>query len=64
MEQFIRLPLGLKFGQDVFVYRSGVRNGEMAFASAIALYQSIFGFLLVVTANRIAGKFDKETTLF
>jgi len=49
---------------DVFVYRSGVRNGEMAFASAIALYQSIFGFLLVVTANRIAGKFDRETTLF
>ncbi len=49
---------------DVFVYRSGVRNGEMAFASAISLYQSIFGFLLVVGANKIAGKFDKETTLF
>ncbi len=49
---------------DVFVYRSGVRNGEMAFASAISLYQSILGFLLVVGANKIAGKFDKETTLF
>lgn len=49
---------------DVFVYRSGVRNGEMAFASAISLYQSIFGFLLVVTANKIAGKVDKESTLF
>ena len=49
---------------DVFVYRSGVRNGEMAFASAISLYQSIFGFLLVITANKIAGKFDKDSTLF
>jgi len=49
---------------DVFVYRSGVRNGEMAFASAISLYQSIFGLILVLTANKIAGKFDKESTLF
>ena len=49
---------------DVFVYRSGVRNGEMAFASAISLYQSIFGFILVITANKIAGKFDKDSTLF
>lgn len=49
---------------DVFVYRSGVRNGEMAFASAISLYQSIFGFIFVVLANKIAGKFDEESTLF
>ena len=49
---------------DVLVYISGVRNGEMAFASAISLYQSIFGFLLVITANKIAGKFDKDSTLF
>lgn len=49
---------------DVFVYRSGVRNGEMAFASAIALYQSIFGFIFVVAANKISGKFDKDSTLF
>lgn len=49
---------------DVFVYRSGVRNGEMAFASAISLYQSIFGLILVLTANKIAGKFDQDSTLF
>ena len=49
---------------DVFVYRSGVRNGEMAFASAISLYQSIFGFIFVILANKIAGKFDEESTLF
>lgn len=49
---------------DVFVYRSGVRNGEMAFASAISLYQSIFGLILVVVSNKIAGKIDKDSTLF
>lgn len=49
---------------DVFVYRSGVRNGEMAFASAISLYQSVFGLILVLVSNKIAGKFDKDTTLF
>lgn len=49
---------------DVFVYRSGVRNGEMAFASAISLYQSVFGFLLIIVANKLAGHYDKEATLF
>lgn len=49
---------------DVFVYRSGVRNGEMAFASAISLYQSIFGLILVLVSNKIAGKFDQDSTLF
>lgn len=49
---------------DVFVYRSGVRNGEMAFASAVSLYQSVFGLILVLVSNKIAGKFDKDATLF
>ena len=49
---------------DVYVYRSGVRNGEMAFASAISLYQSVFGLFLVVISNKIAGKVDPESTLF
>lgn len=49
---------------DVFVYRSGVKNGDMAFASAVSLYQSIFGFLLVIISNKIAKKFDKDTSLF
>lgn len=49
---------------DVFVYRSGVKNGDMAFASAVSLYQSIFGFLLVIISNKIAKRFDKDTSLF
>ena len=49
---------------DVFVYRSGVRNGDMAFASAISLYQSIFGFFLIILSNKLAGWYDKDSTLF
>lgn len=49
---------------DVFVYRSGVRNGDMAFSSAISLYQSIVGFFLVVISNKLAGWHDKDSTLF
>lgn len=49
---------------DVYVYRSGVRNGDMAFASAISLYQSIFGFFLIVITNKLAGWYDKDSTLF
>jgi putative aldouronate transport system permease protein len=33
---------------DVFVYRSGIRAGELAFSSAISLYQSVIGFIFHV----------------
>lgn len=49
---------------DVFVYRSGVKNGDMAFASAISLYQSIFGLVLILISNKLASWYDKDTTLF
>lgn len=49
---------------DVFVYRSGIKNGEMAFASAVSLYQSVFGLILVLISNKIAGWYDKDSTLF
>lgn len=49
---------------DVFVYRSGVQNGDMAFASAVSLYQSIFGFILVVVSNKLAKMYDGDASLF
>ena len=49
---------------DVFVYRSGVQNGDMAFASAVSLYQSIFGFVLVLVSNKLAKMYDSDTSLF
>jgi putative aldouronate transport system permease protein len=49
---------------DVFVYRSGIRSGELAFSSAISLYQSVIGFILVMISNSILRKIDRENALF
>lgn len=47
-----------------FVYRSAILNGQFESASAITLYQSIFGFLLVMGANGLVKKFDPDYALF
>lgn len=47
-----------------FVYRSAILNGQFESASAITLYQSIFGFLLVMIANAIVKKVDPDYALF
>ena len=49
---------------DVFVYRTSIRNSEMAFSSAISLFQSIFGFCLVMLSNALVRKADRELALF
>lgn len=47
-----------------FVYRSAIVNGQFESASAITLYQSLFGFVLVLGANLLVKKFDPEYALF
>jgi putative aldouronate transport system permease protein len=47
-----------------FVYRSAIQNGQFESASAITLYQSLFGFLLVIGANILAKKIDPDYALF
>ncbi len=47
-----------------FVYRSAIMNGQFESASAITLYQSLFGFLLVMGANALVKKVDPEYALF
>lgn len=49
---------------DTFVYRSVMGMGDFTMGSAIGLYQSVFGFILVLFSNWIAGKFDKDYKLF
>jgi putative aldouronate transport system permease protein len=49
---------------DVYVYRSGIKSGEMTFSAAISLYQSIFGFLLVIGCNAIVRRIERESALF
>lgn len=49
---------------DTFVYRSIMDLGDFSMSSAIGLYQSIFGFALVLVTNWLVGKFNPESKLF
>jgi putative aldouronate transport system permease protein len=39
---------------DTYAYRAGLLNGQYSFATAIGLFKSIVGFLMLVIANRIS----------
>ncbi|PYI54074.1 sugar ABC transporter permease [Paenibacillus flagellatus] len=48
---------------NTFVYRRGVLDADFSFATAVGLFQSAIGFVLVVAANRITRKYS-ETSLW
>ncbi|WP_223836774.1 ABC transporter permease [Paenibacillus oceani] len=48
---------------NTFVYRRGILDADFSFATAVGLFQSATGFILVVLANRIARKYS-ETSLW
>ncbi|WP_223869233.1 ABC transporter permease [Paenibacillus sabuli] len=43
---------------DTYAYRAGLLNGQYSFSTAIGLFKSIVGFLMLVLANRLS----KSTT--
>ncbi|MNC17022.1 putative multiple-sugar transport system permease YteP [compost metagenome] len=49
---------------DTFVYRALMQLGDMGMASAVGFYQSIVGFILVVTANWVTKKFSSDSAIF
>ncbi|MNR43514.1 putative multiple-sugar transport system permease YteP [compost metagenome] len=48
---------------NTFVYRRGLIDADFSFATAIGLFQSVIGFILVLTANHVARKYS-ETSLW
>ena len=46
---------------DTYVYRVGIRQGEFSYSTAIGLFKSIVGVILVVTANRLARRYGQES---
>jgi len=48
---------------NTFVYRRGILDADFSFATAVGLFQSAIGLILVIAANRIARKFS-ETSLW
>lgn len=49
---------------DTFVYRMLNELGYLGMASAVGFYQSIVGFVLVITTNFIAKKVSEESAIF
>lgn len=49
---------------DTYVYRALLQMGDIGMASAAGLYQSVLGFVLVLSANYLVSKFSKENALF
>ena len=49
---------------DTYVYRGLLERGDMSMASAAGLYQSVVGFICILTANLIVRKLDSESALF
>lgn len=49
---------------DTYVYRGLTQTNNIGMSSAAGLYQSVVGFVLVLTANLIVRKIDDESALF
>lgn len=49
---------------DTYVYRSLMMLNQIGKASAASVYQSVVGFLVVVVANGIVRKVDREDAMF
>lgn len=42
---------------DTFAFRTGILNAQYSFATAIGLFKSLIGFILIVMANKISIRF-------
>lgn len=49
---------------DTYVFRALVNTFDIGMGSAVGLYQSLFGFLLIITVNYITKKINPDYALF
>ncbi|MBQ8093161.1 MAG: sugar ABC transporter permease [Clostridia bacterium] len=49
---------------DTYVYRGLLEAGNISMSAAAGFYQSIVGFILVLGANLLVRKFDRDSALF
>jgi putative aldouronate transport system permease protein len=45
---------------STFVYRAGITNSQFARATAIGLFQSVVGMILITAANLVTKKLGEE----
>jgi len=49
---------------DTYVYRGLLQLGDLGMSSAAGFYQSLVGFILVITSNLVVKKISPENALF
>lgn len=49
---------------DTYVFRVGIQQARYSFATAVGLFQSVVGLIMVVTFNKIANKVSEEGGLW
>lgn len=45
---------------DLYVYRTGVQQGQFSFSTAVGLFKSVVGLTLVIISNKVANRFGQE----
>lgn len=45
---------------DTYVYRVGIQQGQFSYSTAVGLFKSFVGLILVVVANKMSKKFGEE----
>jgi putative aldouronate transport system permease protein len=45
---------------DTYVYRFGINQGQLSYATAVGVFKSVIGLILVVGADRLAKKAGEE----
>ncbi len=45
---------------DTYVYRLGLMEGRYSYSTAVGLFQSVIGLIMVIVANRLAKRFGEE----
>ncbi|HEX7058196.1 MAG TPA: ABC transporter permease subunit [Bacilli bacterium] len=45
---------------DTYVYRVGIQQGQFSFSTAVGLFKSVIGLILIVLANRLAKRWGEE----
>jgi putative aldouronate transport system permease protein len=45
---------------ETYVYRMGIQSGQFSYSTAVGLFKSVIGLVLVIVANRIAKRWGEE----
>ncbi|MNR37129.1 hypothetical protein D3C85_1551220 [compost metagenome] len=49
---------------DTYVFRGLMGTGDVGMSTAAGVYQSLVGFMLVILANYVVRRFNKDNALF